>query len=63
VDRHLEGVDRQVGAQRPRGLPPDDYAGEHVDDERNVHPPGMGLHIGRVGDPTAGSGPTPETLL
>jgi hypothetical protein len=38
VDGHLQGVDGQVGAQRAGGLPPDDRAGEHVDDERHVHP-------------------------
>ncbi len=51
VDGHLQGVDREVGAQRPRRLPPDDHAGANVDDERDVHPTSVGLHVCEVGYP------------
>ena len=60
---HLERVDRQVGAQRARGLPADDHAGEHVDDERDVHPAGVGLDVGQVGDPQPVRGRRPELAL
>ena len=50
-DRHLERVERQVSTQRPRRLPADDAPGEHVDDERHVHPAAVGLDVGQVGDP------------
>jgi hypothetical protein len=32
-------------------LPADDHAGEHVDDERHVHPAGVRLDVGQVRDP------------
>jgi len=51
VDRHLERVDGEVTAQRGRRLPPDDGPREHVDDERDVGPAGVGLHVGEVCDP------------
>jgi hypothetical protein len=50
-DRHLQGVQGEVGAQRTGGLPADDESAEHVDDERDVHPPGVGLDVGEIGDP------------
>ena len=50
---HLQGVEREVGAQRGRGLPADDAAAEHVEDERAVHPAGEGADVGQVGDPQA----------
>jgi hypothetical protein len=42
VDGLLQGVDRQVRAQRSGCLPAHDHAGEHVDDERRVHPAAVG---------------------
>ena len=48
---HLERVDRQVGAQRPGGLPAHDHAREHVDDERDVDPTGVSLDVGQVRHP------------
>jgi hypothetical protein len=50
-DRHLEGVDGEVGAQRVRRLPADDHTGEHVDNERHVDPTNVRLDVGQVGDP------------
>jgi hypothetical protein len=51
VHRHLERIDRQVRPQRAGGLPAHDHAGEHVDDERDVHPARVGLDVGEVRDP------------
>lgn len=50
-DGHFEGVDGQVGSQRDRGLPADDHAGVHIDDECGVYPAGVGLDIRQVGHP------------
>lgn len=50
-DPHLQGIKRQLGMQRPRYLPTDDLAVEHVGDERDVDPPSERVHIGDVGDP------------
>ena len=47
-DGHLQRVQRQVAAQRVGDLPAHHHAAEHVDDERRVHPPNVGLHIGEV---------------
>jgi hypothetical protein len=46
-DGHLERVDREVGTERVRQLPADDRAGVNVEDERRVHPAGVGLHVVR----------------
>jgi len=51
VDGHLECVDRQVAAQRRRDLPADHSPREHVDDEGDVDPAGVGLDVGQVGNP------------
>ena len=48
---HLECVDRQIAAQRPRGLPADDHARVDVDDERDVDPTRVCFDVGQVGDP------------
>jgi len=48
---HLQGVECEVRAQRLGGLPAHDHPGEHVDHERDVDPPGVGAHVGDVGDP------------
>ena len=50
-DGHLQGVDGEIRAQAVGDLPADHQARVHVDDERRVHPPGVGLYIGEVGDP------------
>src|SRR5664280_1699029 len=50
---HLQGVEREVGAQRGGGLPADDAPAEHVEDERAVHPAGEGADVGQVGHPQA----------
>ena len=63
VHGHLKGVDGQIAAQRPRCLPAHDHAGEHVDDERHVHPPGVGLHVGEIGEPQAVRCRRPELAL
>lgn len=48
---HLQGVEGQVGAQAARQLPTHHPAGEHVDDERGVDPPGERADVGDVSDP------------
>jgi len=50
-DGHLQGVQGQIGAQRPRGLPADDEAAERVDDQGHIDEAGPGRDIGEVGDP------------
>ena len=50
-DAHLERVQREVRPQRLRQLPADHAAGEHVDDERGIHPAGEGAAVGDVRDP------------
>ncbi len=50
-DAHLQGIQRQVGAQRAGQLPADHPPREHVDDEGGIHPAGEGPAVGDVGDP------------
>ena len=50
-DRVLEGVKRQVGAQRAGHSPPHDAAGEQVHHEGHVHEPGPRRDVGDVSDP------------
>ena len=50
-DRHLQGVDRQITAQRVRHLPADNETTEDVDDEGHVDPARVGLHVGEVRHP------------
>jgi hypothetical protein len=45
-DSHVERIQREIGVEIRGQLPADDAAGEHVEYERRVHPPGMGFHIG-----------------
>src|SRR5699024_3541282 len=45
IDPHLQSVKSQLGMQRPRDLPADDLAIEHVGDERDVDPPCERVHI------------------
>src|SRR5665647_2663550 len=49
--RHVQGVQRQVGLHGPRGPPPDDHPGEHVDRERDVDEPRPGRDVGEVDHP------------
>ena len=48
---HLQGIQREIASQRSAGLPADHEAGEHVDDERHVHPTCVGLDIGQIREP------------
>ena len=48
---HVEGVEREVGAQAGGHLPSHHHPGEHVEDERGVDPARMGADIGQVGHP------------
>jgi hypothetical protein len=50
-DGHLQGVEGEIGAQRSRGLPADNEARGHVDDEGDVDPPRVCLDIGQIGHP------------
>src|SRR5665647_1845701 len=50
-DAHLQGVQREVGAQRGGQLPADHPPGEHVDHERGVDPSGERAAVGDVSDP------------
>src|SRR5438874_390248 len=49
--RHLQRIQRQVGAHVPGQPPPDDEPGETVNDERGVHRAGGDRHVGEVRDP------------
>ena len=60
---HLQGVDGQVRAQRPGGLPADDHPGVDVDDEGHVDPAGVRLDVGQIGDPQPVRGRRPELSL
>ena len=62
-DRQLQGVDGEVGAQAVGDLPADDHAGEYVEDERGVHPAGMGLDVGEVRHPEPVGLVRPEAAL
>jgi hypothetical protein len=50
-DGHLQGVQGQVGAERPGGLPADQVAAEGVDDQGHIDKAGPGRHIGQISDP------------
>jgi hypothetical protein len=50
-DRHVEGVQDQVGAQVVGHRPADDPAGEAVQHDREVEPTLAGALLGDVGDP------------
>ena len=51
VDRHLEGVEGELGVKARHHPPADDRPAEGVDDERRVDEPGPGPDVGQVGDP------------
>jgi hypothetical protein len=59
----LEGVGRQVGAQRSRAAPADDAPRIDVHDECDVHPARPGRDVGQVGDPQPVRGRGPEDAL
>jgi hypothetical protein len=44
-------------------LPADDHAGEHIDDERDVHPARVGLDVGQIRDPQPVRCGRPELAL
>ena len=50
-DAHLQRVQRKICPQRFRQLPADHAAGEHIDDERGIHPAREGSAVGDVRDP------------
>jgi hypothetical protein len=50
-DRHLQGVQGQVGAQVAGQLPADDQPRERIDDQGGVDEPRPGPHIGQIGNP------------
>jgi hypothetical protein len=50
-DRHLQGVEDQLGPHGGGGLPAQDAAGERVDHERHIHGAGPGGHVGEVRHP------------
>lgn len=50
-DRHFQRVEGEVGVQAGGGLPPQDPTRVDVGDERDVHPPGVRLHVGDVRHP------------
>jgi hypothetical protein len=52
-ERHVERIERKLGVQRAGYLPAHHIAREDVDDEGDVDPSTVGLHIGQVGDPEA----------
>ena len=49
----LEGVEREIGAQRACDTPANDHPGEDVDDERDVDEAGPRRHVGEIGDPSS----------
>ena len=52
-ERHLQGIERQVGPQRARRLPADHEARADIHDEGDVDPAAVGLDVGQVGHPQA----------
>lgn len=63
VDGHLQGVERQIGLETVTGVPAHDPPREDVHDERRVHPPLQGAHIGDIRDPQAVRSAGLETAL
>ncbi len=51
MDGHLEGVEGQVGVQRPSCLPAQHPPRTGVDRESRVHPAAAGRVTGEVGEP------------
>src|SRR3990172_5799420 len=50
-DRHLEGIEGELGAERARHPPADDPAGKDVDDEGGVAEAGPGRDVRQIGHP------------
>ena len=48
---HVEGVERQIGAQAGGHLPAHDHPAEHVKNERDVGPPGVRADIRQICHP------------
>jgi hypothetical protein len=62
-DRHLEGVEGEIGAKRPGGLIAHYEPAEHVHDERDVDEARAGGDVGEVRDPQlVGPGPREVSL-
>ena len=51
VDRLLQRVEDEVGAQRGGHPPADDAPREHIDDEGDIDEPGPGRHVGEIRHP------------
>ena len=51
VEGLLQGIERQVAAERRRHLPADNAPREHIDDERHVDKAAPGRDVREVGDP------------
>ena len=49
--RHAQRVEHQVSPHVRRDLPADDHAGEHVDQEREVHTSLPGAQVGQIANP------------
>jgi hypothetical protein len=49
--RHSQRVEDEIGAHVAGELPADDHPREHVDQEREEHPPLPGPQIREVADP------------
>jgi hypothetical protein len=52
-ERHLQGVEDEIGAHVCRELPADDLAAESVDHEREEDEPFPAAQVGEVGDPSS----------
>jgi hypothetical protein len=50
-DRHLQGVQGQLGMKRGGDPPAHDGAAEGVDDEGHIDEPGPGVDVGQIRDP------------
>jgi hypothetical protein len=61
--RHVQRIKRELGMERAGDLPAHHGAGEHIDDEGDVDPAAVGLHIGEVGDPQLVGGRRLELAL
>jgi hypothetical protein len=52
-DCHLQGVQRELGAQVLSDLPANDLAGKQIGDERRIGKAAGGVHVRDVSDPAA----------
>lgn len=60
---HVEGIQGKIGAQRGGDLPAQHDPGEHVQDERDVDPAGVGADVGQVSHPQLVRGLSDELSL